>query len=91
MASRKQQLIAMFGLRIYRELMDVLKEMREVRKGKRELVSIEIEKGKPLSDEKRKEIAALFEKQRSRHALTELGDHVNRIRATAITVSGRPR
>lgn len=51
----------MFGLRIYRELMDVLKEMREVRKGKRELVSIEIEKGKPLSDEKRKEIAALFE------------------------------
>ncbi|MFN5377757.1 MAG: hypothetical protein ACK5BQ_03200 [Ignavibacteria bacterium] len=61
MASRKQQLIAMFGLRIYRELMDVLKEMREVRKGKRELVSIEIEKGKPLSDEKRKEIAALFE------------------------------
>lgn len=51
----------MFGLRIYRELMDVLKEMREVRKGKRELVSIEIEKGKPLSNEKRKEIVALFE------------------------------
>ena len=60
MASRKQQLIAIFGPRIYRELMEVFKEMREVRKGKRELVSIEIEKGKPLSDEKRREIAALF-------------------------------
>jgi len=52
MASRKQQLIAMFGPRGYRELMDVLKEMREVRKGKCELVSIELEKGKTLCDEK---------------------------------------
>ena len=60
MATRKQQLIRTFGRRIYFELVDVLREMRLARRGNVILRSIEIEKGTPLTPEKRQEIEALF-------------------------------
>ena len=60
MATRKQQLIRTFGRRIYFELVDVLREMRLARRGNVNLRSIEIEKGTPLTPEKRRQIEALF-------------------------------
>ena len=60
MATRKQKLIAMLGLEVYKDLMKVLKELRQEKRGEITLRSIEIEKGVPISAEKRREIEALF-------------------------------
>ncbi len=60
MATRKQKLIAMFGLTVYQDLMKVLRELRQADKGLVTLRSIEIDDDGSISPEKRREIERLF-------------------------------
>jgi hypothetical protein len=60
MATRKQKLIAMFGLTVYKDLMKVLRELRQADKGLVTLRSIEIDGDGSISPEKRREIERLF-------------------------------